>query len=154
MLCVLHSYVCFDNFWEETTLKKNRQFSTAIPPPLVIILAGLLSLWVFIIPYILPGFTSFGLINCFQFTKMALRLTHFSIHVLILFSYVFVGLLMKRVFIILYILPGFTSFGLINCFQFTKMALRLTHFSINVLILFSYVFVGLLMKRVYEFLFI
>ena len=35
-------------------------FSVAVPLPLVIILAGLLSLGVFISPYILPGFTSTG----------------------------------------------------------------------------------------------
>ena len=73
------------------------RFSTTVPLPLLIILAGLLSLWVFIIPYVLPGFPFFGLITLFQFLSMALRLIYFPIHVLILSSNIFVRSLFKRV---------------------------------------------------------
>ena len=65
--------------------------------------SGQNSLWVFIIPYILPGFTSFGLINLFQFLSMALRLILLSRYVLILSSNVLVGSLFKGVNELLFI---------------------------------------------------
>ena len=97
MLRVLYSCASFQNYWEETFSTKIDRFSTAVPLLLVIILAGLLFLGVFVIPYTLLGFTSFGLINLFKFSSMALRLIHFSIHVLILSSSIFVGSPFKRV---------------------------------------------------------
>ena len=56
---------------------KMDRFCTAVPLQLVIILAGLLSLWVFISAYILPGFKSFGLINLFEILWVLLQLIHF-----------------------------------------------------------------------------
>ena len=93
----------FKTFGKRHFSTKIDRFFTVVPLPLVIILAGLLSLWVFIIPYILPGFTYFGLVNLFQFSSMAFWLIHFSIHVLILSSNIFVGSLFKRVNELLFI---------------------------------------------------
>ena len=97
--CILVSI--FRTFGKRHFSIKINRFPTAVP--LEIILTGLLSLWVFIILYILPGFTSFSFINRFQSSSMALRLFQFSIHLLILLPIFFVKSLLNRVNELLFI---------------------------------------------------
>ena len=86
------------------------RFLTADPLRVIIILPGLFSLWIFIIPYIYQVFTPFGF-------STALQLAHFLIQVLILSSNVFVWSLFKYVNELLFIWHWIFSW---HCSLFNK----------------------------------